>query len=140
MCPKLVIPHLVLRPRFALDAKGKYAVSHCPFIIAKSNTADLGLLKFLLAILNSAIGHWQLITFSHKYSRGYAMLEVKTLNDVRIPKPTEVPPRIMRRMQTLVDKLIAEAGDAKARGELDKHVADLYGLTTQERAEIGMAE
>lgn len=138
MCPKLVSPHLVLKPRFALDAKGKYAVSHCPFIIANPSTDDLALLKFLLGVLNSAIGHWQLITFSHKYSRGYAMLEVKTLNDVRIPNPAEVAPKVMRRMQSLVDKLIANAGDATAQVELDKHVADLFGLTTQERTEIGM--
>ena len=138
MCPKLVSPHLIIKPRFALDAKGKYAVSHCPFIIAKSSIDDLELLKFLLGVLNSAIGHWQLITFSHKYSRGYAMLEVKTLNDVRVPNPAEVAPKVMRRMQSLVDKLIANAGDATAQVELDKHVADLFRLTTQERTEIGM--
>ncbi len=138
MCPKLVIPHLVLTPRFALDAKGKYAVSRCPFIIAKSGADDLGLLKFLLCVLNSAIGHWQLITFSHKYSRGYAMLEVKTLNDVRIPNPAKVAPKVMRRMQSSVDKLVANAGDVTAQVELDKHVADLFGLTIQERTEIGM--
>ena len=141
MCPKLVSPHLVLKPRFALDTKGKYAVSRCPFIIAKSNTTDdLGLLKFLLGVLNSAIGHWQLITFSHKYSRGYAMLEAKTLSDVRIPNAAEVAPKVMRRIQSLVDKLIADSRDAEAQRELDKHVADLFGFTTKERTEIGMGE
>lgn len=138
MCSKLVIPHLVLKPRFALDAKGKYAVSRCPFIIGKSSTDNLRLLKFLLGVLNSAIGHWQLITFSHKYSRGYAMLEVRTLNDVRIPNPAEVAPKVMCRMQSLVDKLIANPRDATAQVELDKHVADLFGLTPKERTEIGM--
>ena len=33
--PKLVVPHLVIVPRFALDGRGRYAVSHSPFLIAR---------------------------------------------------------------------------------------------------------
>lgn len=33
--PKLVVPHLVIMPRFALDGRGRYAVSHSPFLIAR---------------------------------------------------------------------------------------------------------
>ena len=83
--PKLVTPHLVLRPRFALDKSGRFAVSRSPLILCRAGADDMLFLKYLLAILNSTVGYWQTAARSHKYRSGYTMLEVKTLRDTRIP-------------------------------------------------------
>src|SRR6266852_9892915 len=33
--PKIVTPHLVISPRFALDLHGRYAVSHGPYVVLR---------------------------------------------------------------------------------------------------------
>jgi len=50
--PKIISPHLVLSPRFALDTNGSYAISHAPFMIPREKDVDLNLLKFFVAVLN----------------------------------------------------------------------------------------
>jgi len=74
--PKIVGPHLMLLPKFAVDRGGRFAVSRAPYMYHSSN--DWQVLAYVVACLNSTIGHWQLTATSHKYSRGYARLEAKT--------------------------------------------------------------
>ena len=86
---KIVCPHLMFTPRFAADLKGRFVVTRSPFIVAAKGYSGGGndLLKYLIAVLNSAVGFWQISTQSHKYSRQYAMVENKTLSVFRLPDP-----------------------------------------------------
>jgi hypothetical protein len=137
--PKIVCPHLMLFPRFGLDERGTFAVSHSPFLILKDQIGgDLSVLRFFLAVLNSSVGHWQIATQSHKYSRGYARLEVATLKNFRVPSPATVPPRTMNRIQTLVDSLIQNPVDKDCEDELDRLVAEIYGIELSDLEEIPM--
>jgi hypothetical protein len=139
--PKITTPHLVLVPRFALDVKGKYAVSHAPFVFPIESGAEEDLLRFFLAVLNSTACFWHITTHSHSYQRGYARLEAATLSQTRVPDPSGVDPSIMRRILRLVDKRLTcttSEGMQATERELDDLVADLYGLTVKERRGIGM--
>jgi hypothetical protein len=85
LMPKIVCPHLMLTPRFALDVEGKLAVSHSPFIIAKDSGEQLALIRFFCAVLNSTVGNWYIRTYAPKYAKGYNRLEVSLLNSVPVP-------------------------------------------------------
>ena len=136
--PKLVSPHLVLLPRFSLDETGKYAVSQCPIVYPRARGDVLGMLKYFVAILNSPVAHWQIMNQSHKYSRGYAMLERDTLDGLRVPRPSDVNAGLLKRIETLVDNLTGGTPGANDETELDAITAELFGLNRHERRLIGM--
>ncbi|GAF69038.1 unnamed protein product, partial [marine sediment metagenome] len=138
MRPKIVSPHLVLLPRFSLDATGRFAVSHCPLMYPRVAGDEEDMLRFFLAVLNSTIAHWQIAQQSHKYSRGYLMLEPKTLRTLHVPDPAQVPVSTMKKLLANVARCLQGGGSAGAEAELDRQVAELYGLSAEERAEIGM--
>jgi type I restriction-modification system DNA methylase subunit len=135
---KIVTPHLVLLPRFAIDGEGKYAISRSPYLVPKSESGGQSLLKIVCAVMNSAIGHWQLASSSHKYSRGYLMLEVKTLRDFHMPDPAKLPAPLTRRIVRLVDALSASQADAKAMAELDEAVGQAFGLSADQMSLVGV--
>jgi methylase of polypeptide subunit release factors len=137
--PKLVTPHLVLLPRFGIDRDGKYAVSHSPYLVPKSDGGP-SLLKVICAVANSAVGHWQLASSSHKYSRGYLMLEVKTLRDFHMPDPATLPSRLTRKIVQMVDRLVDYPDDSKAMLELDNVVCEAYGLSPTLKAVVGIGD
>jgi len=136
--PKLVTPHLILLPRFSFDADGRYAVSHSPFLVAKEEGNEAELLQFIVAVLNSSACHWQITQTSHKYRRGYLMLEPKTLRGLRIPSPTGVSTRVMAQIQSLVGARLGGSAAPSIEAQLDDLVANLYGLSADERREVGM--
>lgn len=139
--PKIVCPHLMLTPRFAADFKGRFAVTHSPFIVpAKENTSGGDdLLKYLVAVLNSSLGFWQISTQSHKYSRQYAMVENKTLGVFRLPDPRSVPATLMQRLIALVDKRLEAGFSPETESAIDKAVAELYGLREDDLEALGIA-
>jgi hypothetical protein len=136
--PKLVSPHLVVSPKFALDQDGKYAVSHSPFLYPKKGDEHLTTLYYLLAVLNSSVMQWQISTQSHKYSRGYLMMEPKTLKELRLPTPDAVPRTMMNRLQHLVRRRLSDDGGEQVGIEIDDVVAGICGLSHKERAEVGL--
>ena len=138
--PKIVSPHLVVVPRFSLDEKGRYAISRSPLVYPLEEGDELQVLRFFLAILNSSVCHWQIAHQSHKYSRGYAMLEQKSLRSVKVPDPAKVEPKTMKRLLGLVNKRMSDPSAKDSEQELDRIVAHLYGLTSDERRDIGMEE
>jgi len=138
MRPKIVSPHLIVLPRFSLDRVGHYAVSHCPLMYPRGEGSDIELLQYFLAVLNSSASMAQIVKLSHKYSRGYAMLEPKTLKVMAVPNPSNVPFRTMKQIQSLVGERIANPVAAEIEVELDRIVADLYGLTEIERQHVGL--
>ena len=121
--PKIVTPHLVLAPRFSLDLRGRFAVSHAPMIFVPEPGAGHDRLKYLLAVLNSSACFWYISEHSYKYQRGYARLEVGTLSKTRVPDPSRVDLAVIRRLVRLVDERL-EAKDARAF-EIEAEIDDL---------------
>jgi len=136
--PKIISPHLILLPKFSVDEEGKYAVSRSPLLYPKERVVETDLLRSLVGILNSSICHWFISTHSHKYSRGYLMLEPKTLKLVPVPDLARIPVKTMRELLDLVGRRLANPEDAVAEKEIDKIVLDVYGLSVQERRSLGI--
>jgi hypothetical protein len=133
--PKIVCPHLMLTPRFAVDAGGKLAVSHGPFIVANDEGDEQVLLRFFCAVLNSSVCNWHLRTYAPKYGRGYNRLEVTVLKEVPVPDFSRVSAGALTSVLSLVDKLSHRSNDA-IENELDDLIASLYGFTPGERREL----
>ncbi len=142
MRPKIVSPHLVLVPRFSLDREGKYAISHAPLLYPKKAGAEDDLLRFFVAVLNSTACYWYISLHSHTYRGGYVMLEPKTLTKTPVPDPANISPKTMRRLLGLVDKRLLVSGTATLdiEKQIETLVAELYGLSSQERRALGMEE
>jgi len=140
--PKLLVPHLVIMPRFALDGRGRYAVSHSPFFIARIRTDEVHILKMMLAILNSSVCFWHIQTHSHVYRHGYTMLESKTLKRTPVPDINRWTSSEKKRLLGLVEKrLRAEKQETDIlNAEIDALVSDAYGLTSNERRALGLEE
>ena len=142
MRPKIISPHLVLIPRFSLDREGKYAISQAPLLYPKETGAEQDMLRFFVAVLNSTPCYWYIATHSHVYRGGYVMLEPVTLKKTPVPDPARVSPAIKRRILALVDERLSLSGIAAVDVEkqIDRLVADLYGLSSQERRALGMED
>lgn len=139
LVPKIISPHLVLLSKFSLDEEGKYGVSRCPIMYPKNPKGGIDLLYYFLAILNSSIVFWQIANMSHKYSRGYFMLEPKTLKQIRVPDPAAIPPVTFKKILRSVKEVIQNPS-FENESEIDNLVADLYSLSKNDRNEIGMGE
>lgn len=140
LIPKIISPHLVLLPRFSLDEDGKYAISRSPLLYPKERIVETDLLRFLVGIMNSSICHWYISTHSHKYSRGYLMLEPKTLKHVPVPDLARISAKTMRELIDLVNRRLTNSEYATAEREIEKIVLDIYGLSSQERRSLGIEE
>ena len=138
--PKIVSPHLVLLPRFSLDKEGRYSISHSPMMYPKKTGAEDDLLHFFVALLNSTPCFWYISTHSHKYQRGYVMLEPKTLKTTPVPDPAKIGATQLKRFLDLVDRRLAATDNLQdeVEKEIDTMAADFYGLTTHERQALGM--
>jgi hypothetical protein len=137
---KIVCPHLMLTPRFAVDASGKFAVTRSSFIVANSDTSSAGidLLKYLVAVLNSAVGFWQVTVQSHKYGRRYAMIVGKTLKTFHVPDPRSVPIEAMQRLMALVTARLKEGYSEDLERSMDELVAEVYGLSREDLQSLGI--
>ncbi|NQU23449.1 MAG: SAM-dependent DNA methyltransferase [Candidatus Nealsonbacteria bacterium] len=133
--PKIVGPHLMLFPKFAIDFDGEYVVSRTPFISHESN--DKKLLWYLLAVLNSSLGHWQIAMQSHKYSRGYARLEAATLRDFKMPQPAAINPRLLSAIVEHSERAIS-VDSREVDQEIDELVAKAYGVDLSSLPETSM--
>ena len=140
MRPKIVTPHLVIAPRFSLDSTGSVAVSHGPFCYSKDPEIEQDLLRYFLAVMNSTPFYWFAASHSHKYRRGYSMLEPKTLKLTPIPDPSKVEVATFRRILRLVERRILATSDnaIEIEFELDSIVAGLYGLSDADSASLGI--
>ena len=139
--PKIVTPHLVIAPRFGLDAAGKFGVSRSPFLIARASGGGSDILKIMLAVLSSRACYWYIQRHSHRYSHGYAKLENKTLKETPVPDVSTVGSTATLALLTVVDKRIrASTADdiALCDAKIERLVSDLYGLTVQERRTLGV--
>ena len=134
---RLVSPHLTISPRFGADLHAKFVVSRTIMIFAQGRAEEEDLLLYIVAMLNSSVGFWQLLTSSHKYRSGYAMLEKKTLDHVRIPSPTVIPRKLFKRILTLVRRRLEVVKNPDLDIEIDQTVSECYALSSDEKAAIG---
>jgi hypothetical protein len=139
---KLVVPHLVIMPRFAFDGRGRYAVSHSPFLVARVPSDEEPILKLMLAILNSSACFWYVQTHSHVYRHGYTMLESKTLAKTPVPDVNRWSASEKKRLLALVDDRLRAEGEQREalNAEIDTFVSNAYGLTANERKALGLQE
>lgn len=136
--PKIVCPHLLLTPRFSLDEEGTVAVSHCPVLYPKTPVDARNELRLMLAILNSPVTHWQLSQQSHKYNRGYLMLEPKTLKNLRVPLPSRLLPGDIVSILSAVEKLYRKPTLGGPRASIDAILARIYNLTPDLKQTLGI--
>ena len=139
--PKLVTPHLVIAPRFGFDSAGRYAISRSPMITSSlQGSVQEDHLLFLLGVLNSSACFWDLARRSHIYSHGYSRLELATMKGIRIPNFRQLDQSVARRIIKLVQSRIKATGTAAFQIEaiIDDLVADLYGLSADDRRVVGM--
>lgn len=137
LVPKIISPHLVLFPKFSLDLSGKYGVSRCPLMYPRITEGGVDLLYYFLGILNSSVVFWQIANLSDKYSRGYFMLEPKTLKKIHVPDPSIVPASTLNTIKHLIQEQINNPSQNNEQ-RIDQIVADLYGLSEEEQIHIGM--
>ena len=106
-------------------------------LFARVRSDEVSLLNYVVAVLNSTVGFWQIVATSHKYGRGYAKLEKRTLVTIHLPNPASVESRTMREILSLVDERL-DGGADDLDSQLDRLVADAFGLKDDDRAEIGL--
>ena len=140
MRPKIITPHIVLSPRFALDLEGIYAVSRSPLLYPKQIEIEEDLLRFFAAVLNSTVCFRYITDHAHKYRSGYSVLEVATLRNTPVPDPTNIPASAMRQLLSLVDERMVASGREiiDIEKQIDEAVLDLYGLSAAERQALGL--
>jgi hypothetical protein len=132
--PKIVSPHLMLTPCFAVDSKGRYATSHGPIVVLKDRGEEAALLYFLCGIMNSMVANWYLRTYVPSYSRGYSRLEPATLRSLPVPDLSQISPAQLQRFIELVRDA---PKDMAAEDELDELAIEFYGLGSHERRALG---
>lgn len=143
--PKIVTPNLTISPRFSLDLESRYSVSRSPFFYLKEKIGreyvgnEKDVLKFFVAVLNSSACYWYISNHSHKFGRGYAKLEPKTLKHTPVPPPDTSFIKVRQIIDLVDERLIADGRKAiNIEIELDNLVADLYELSKEERIILGM--
>ncbi|MEG3088148.1 Eco57I restriction-modification methylase domain-containing protein [Sphingomonas sp. PB4P5] len=132
--PKIICPHLMLTPRFAVDARGRFATSHGPVMIAKDSGEGQTLLYFFCGILNSIVSSWYLRTYVPTYSKGYSRLEPATLKNLPVPDFRLIDPVKLERFLQLVKQ---SNKDLSVEDEIDELVIEFYGLGPSERRALG---
>ncbi|WP_417737305.1 HsdM family class I SAM-dependent methyltransferase [Rosistilla oblonga] len=133
--PKIVGPHLMLFPKFSLDIEGELAVSRTIYISHETDDEDA--LWYLLAVLNSKIGHWQIATQSHKYSRGYARVEAVTLRNFQLPSPSAIQSSVLRKIVDKTKQLHSEFVQS-IQEEIDEMVAEQFDVTVESVPSVSM--
>lgn len=140
LVPKIVTPHVVMLPRFGLDARGAYAVARSPILIPKVGSTDYDSLHAYLAILNSTLFFWLLGRRANVYRGGYLVLEAKSLRSVPLPDMSRVSLVSKSRLIDLAKARVrAKEGEVfELNREVDRIVAEAYGVSVQERQAIGV--
>lgn len=134
--PKIVAPHLMLTPRFAVDRLGRFATKHGPFMVTKiSGSDEILLLDFFCAILNSSVSGWYIRSHMPTFSRGYSRLEVATLKELPVP--------ILENLQTFEIENLAmlnrrASKDSSTALEIDRIVSSMFGLQNEDLQLMGI--
>jgi hypothetical protein len=133
--PKIVCPHLMLTPRFAVNPNGRLAVSRSPFVFSKDMGEEQTLIRLFCAVLNSTVCNWYLRTYAPKYGSGYNRLEVNLLNATLVPNLADIDAVTLASIVNIVDRLSIKP-DFEVDNTLDDLICELYGFTPTERREL----
>ena len=119
----------------------RFAYSQHPMFCLDSTCIATGKkVKFLTAVLNSRVAHYQLFDLAPKTGTGDLIVSVQALEPLLVPPITEANQHLVTEMETLVEKIIdAKQADSDTdpsvlEDEIDKLVYALYNLTEDEIA------
>lgn len=138
---KIVSPHLTVIPKFAIDLTGRFGISRSPFLIPRIQSGSGNeILLYFLGVLNSTPCFWYISNHSHKYSHGYTMLEVKTLEQTPVPDPSTIPILDFKKIVELVfDRINSDPIKGLIiEKEIDNIVSRLYNLSTEDKQVLGI--
>ena len=94
--------------------------------------------KFLTAVLNSRVSHYQLFDLAPKTGTGDLIVSVQALEPLLVPPITDANQHIVERIEMQVDKILdakhidPEADTSSLENEIDILVYELYNLTEDE--------
>jgi len=131
--PKIVCPHLMLTPRFAVDLEGRYVVSGSPFVSAAAKPEASALVSFFCAVLNSSVVAWYISTYAFKYSHGYNRIEVALLRHIPVPDPASLRADRLVALLRTIDTAITEGPNKDLDERIDDMVFDCYGFSAVDR-------
>ena len=96
--------------------------------------------KFLTAVLNSRVSHYQLFGLASKTGTGDLIVSGQALAPLLVSPVTDANQSLVGQIKTLVDEIIAaktatpDADVVSLENEIDRVVYSLYGLTAEEIA------
>ena len=91
--------------------------------------------KFLTAVLNSRLSHYQLFELAPKTGTGDLIVSVQALEPLLVPPITETNQHLVTQIEELVDQILTpNANVSKLENEIDQMVYLLYNLTADEIA------
>ena len=123
--PKLLIPDIKGEAHIVYD-EGRYYPHHNLYFIT-SETWDL---RALQAVLLSGIARLFVATYSTRMRGGYLRFQAQYLRRIRVPRWEDVSPELRARL--------TEAAERRDQQACNAAVAELYGLTAEERLVIGL--
>ena len=135
LSPKVILPRIVLFPRFGIDISGKWLVKQAPIIRPRYGGVDHTELFLLAAILNSSVAAWYLDLNGRRFRNGYNEIGVSLLRRFPIPDLREVSRPVLRRIVEGVNVLVNSylKYDHKIAAMLDDIVLqDLYRLDMED--------
>ena len=115
-------------------------IQHPMFCLDSTCIATGEKVKFLNAVLNSRVSHYQLFDLAPKTGTGDLIVSVQALEPLLVPPITEANQSIAEQIEKQVDKILdakhtdPEANTSALENEIDKLVYALYGLTPGEIA------
>lgn len=137
---KIVAPHLLITPKFALDLEGKWGLTRSSSFSLKTKREDIldnDILKILTAIMNSSPFNWYNSIISQKYGGGYTMIENKTINQVPIPDLNKIMPKDAREIVNMVDNIMKYGLSNESLDRIDLIICKLYDLSIEEIKLVG---
>ena len=114
----------------------RFAYSQHPMFCLDSTCIATGKsVKFLTAVLNSRLSHYQLFELAPKTGTGDLIVSVQALEPLLVPPITETNQHLVTQIEELVDQILTpNANVSKLENEIDQMVYLLYNLTADEIA------
>ena len=115
-------------------------IQHPMFCLDSTCLATGEKVKFLTAVLNSRVSHYQLFGLAPKTGTGDLIVSVQALEPLLVPPITKANQHLAEQIEMRVDKILdakhtdPEAHISALEDEIDKLVYELYNLTEDEIA------
>ena len=121
-------------------------IQHPMFCLDSTCIATGKNVKFLTAVLNSRVSHYQLFGLAPKTGTGDLIVSVQALEPLLVPPITKANEHLVTEIENKVDKIIAakhadqNTDTSNLENEIDKLVYELYNLTEDEIAIVEKRE